>query len=527
MPRTPKDKKPGGEKKKSISPSSSATSDALLEMQSSVGNQATQMIQTNTTASQPPGFFHFGSGGFNYQVPQIPMIQEFNRDLEGSFASAPSASDQESFPHLNRMEGERRTAKLEEPSDRAALVKEAKNQGRAHKLMSLEAPSLFEPDETYKLGRIQGSANPFQKNEQHFYDASSSFTPYPREAEHLQEMATGEQTEQDVWRGLDASNRGERPPEAFADHERTLQSVPTIFNLAEVQRSKLMGASSNLEVANQAHTLGTPRSFEDEFGHTEKREMKKRKKKASDAGSDTDSDTASSSKTGKGKPSAKKKSKTDPDTTSVDFNVPGSIAATGSGAVHQFQAVESSIMGGEMSDKSIREKVKRAPKGSNVEEARDLAVRKRDSLLRTFGERMQMTDVDFAQQEIEPADREAATMSRVRSGIRRNSMSQMGLLRGNLRTLEKKKKAEGMDVEEKVPHSKDPLIDNESEVDEDFIPEVDSSDEKYEYDEENSSDEEEDIVADDDIGWDEEEEEVVFDEDVASTNEEEEEEPGK
>jgi hypothetical protein len=93
--------------------------------------------------------------------------------------------------------------------------------------------------------------------------------------------------------------------------------------------------------------------------------------------------------------------------------------------------------------------------------------------------------------------------------------------------LEKKKKAEGMDVEEKVPHSKDPLIDNESEVDEDFIPEVDSSDEKYEYDEENSSDEEEDIVADDDIGWDEEEEEVVFDEDVVPTNEEEEEEPGK
>jgi hypothetical protein len=62
-------------------------------------------------------------------------------------------------------------------------------------------------------------------------------------------------------------------------------------------------------------------------------------------------------------------------------------------------------------------------------------------------------------------------------------MPQMGLMRGNLRTLEKKD-SDGLDSEEKVSHSTEPLIDFGSEKDEeDFIPETENSEDEADYEE--------------------------------------------
>ncbi len=411
-----KKKKMSAKKPGSSASSSSAVGDALLEMQRIGGNQqALSMLSTLPSTAKPSAnTFSVSSEGFRYQLPQAPLVQEFNRDLLSGYSHAPSASDRELFPHLNREEDGRRSAELGAPSDRAALVKEARDQGRAHGYVRLDASSPSVRGKKHRLGRMQGKNQRGQQKEQHFYDAGGKFTPYPREAEHLRSMTSSSKGAQDVWRALDAVNRGEKVPEGFEGHERELMSVPTITNLSEVQRSPLMGAASNMEIANQAHTIGTPKPFEEAFGSSEEREVKKkRKRKTEDADSDSD------------------ESKT------KAFNFPGSISSTGAGAVHQFQAVEESIMKGEMSDESVRKRVKRAPEAGTVEEARGFAVKKKKTLLGTFQDRLQLTDVSSAQREPNEADRELATLMRLRSGLRRNAMPQMGLLRGGLRTLEK------------------------------------------------------------------------------------------
>ncbi len=416
MPRKSDEKKTKTPAKKTASSaSSSAVSDALLEMQRTGGNQqALSMIGTVPSASTPSAnTFSVSSAGFQYQLPQAPLIQEFNRDLLSGYSHASSASDRERFPHLNREEDGRRLAELRDPSDRAALVKEARSQGRSHGYVRLDAASPSAREKKLRLGRIQGKNQRGQQKEQHFYDAGGKFTPYPREAEHLQGMTSPSTSTQDVWRALDAVNRGEKVPAGFEGHERELMSVPTITNLSEVQRSPLMGAASNMEIANQAHTTATPKSFEEAFGSSEEREVKKKKRKRKTEDPD------------------------DGDSRTKAFNLPGSISSTGAGAVHQFQAVEDSILRDELSDGPVRKRVKRAPEAGTVEEARGFAVKKKKALLDTFRDRLRMTDVASAQREPNESDRELATLMRLRSGLRRNAMPQMGLLRGGLRTLEK------------------------------------------------------------------------------------------
>ncbi|MFC4599833.1 hypothetical protein [Cohnella hongkongensis] len=437
-------------KKTASSASSSAVGDALLEMQQTGGNQhALSMIQTVPSDAGPsPGMFSIGSGGFQYQLPQASLIQEFSRDLTSGYAQAPSASDRERFPHLNREEGDRRLAELREPADRAALVKEARDQGRAHEYLRLTATSSRGRESALRLGRVQGTKKRGQQREQHFYDSGGKFTPYPREAEHLEGMTSPGTSTQKVWKALDAVNRGEAPPQGFESQERELMSVPVITNLSEVQRSPLMGAASNMEIANQAHTTGTPKSFEEAFGRSEEREVKKRKRKREKADSD------------------------EGDSKTKAFNFPGSISATGSGAVHQFQAVEDSLMRGELSEDAVRKRVRRAPEGSDVEEARRLAVGKQKALLGTFQDRLSMTDVSYAQGESVGADREMATLMRLRSGLRRNAMPQMGLL-PSLRTLEKQTASSSSSTSSTSPAAKVPFeaFDSGHEVDDDeFVP---------------------------------------------------------
>jgi len=478
MPRKNEEKttKAPAKKPASSGSSSSAVSDALLEMQQTGGNQqALSMLSTvPATATPSANTFSVSSEGFQYQLPQAPLIQEFNRDLLSGYSHAPSASDRERFPHLNQEESGRRSAELRDPSDRAALVKEARNQGRAHSYVRLDAASPTVPGKKHRLGRMQGKSQRGQEKEQHFYDNGGKFTPYPREADHLQSMTSSSTSRQDVWKALDAVNRGEQVPEGFEGHERELMSVPTITNLSEVQRSPLMGAASNMEIANQAHTSGTPRPFEEAFGNSEEREVKKkRKRKTEDDGSDSE------------------------DSKTKAFNFPGSISSTGAGAVHQFQAVEDSIMRGEMSDESVSKRVKRAPEAGTVKEARDFAVKKKKALLNTFQDRLQMTDISYAQSEPTGEDREQATLMRLRSGLRRNALPQMGLLRGGLRTLEKSSaSSSSSSSEEKTPlEAFDPGEEVEFE-DEEFLPpenelEEDSEDESEPVDEEEEMDEEE------------------------------------
>jgi|GEM_PF-2698855 len=480
MPRKNKEKttKTPAKKPASSGSSSSAVSDALLEMQQTGGNQqALSMLSTvPTTATPSANAFSVSSGGFQYQLPQAPLIQEFNRDLLSGYSHAPSASDHEMFPHLNQEESGRRSAELRDPSDRAALVKEARNQGRAHSYVRLDAASPTVPGKRHKLGRMQGKSQRGQQKEQHFYDAGGKFTPYPREAEHLDGMTSSSTSTQDVWRALDAVNRGEQAPEGFEGHERELMSVPTITNLSEVQRSPLMGAASNMEIANQAHTTGTPKSFEEGFGNSEEREVKKKRKRKTES-ADADSDSE--------------------DSKTKAFNFPGSISSTGAGAVHQFQAVEDSIMRGEMSDESVSKRVKRAPEAGTVKEARDFALKKKKALLNTFQDRLQMTDISYAQSEPTVEDREQASLLRLRSGLRRNALPQMGLLRGGLRTLEKSSaSSSSSSSEEKTPLEAFDLGEEAEVEDQEFLPpgnelEEDSEDESDPKDEEEEMDEEE------------------------------------
>ncbi|WP_372632036.1 hypothetical protein [Cohnella sp.] len=461
--------KTSAKKSGSSGSSSSAVSDALLEMQQTGGNQqALSMLSTvPSTETRSANTFSVSSEGFQYQLPQAPLIQEFNRDLLSGYSHAPSASDRERFPHLNLEESGRRSAELRDPSDRAALVKEARDQGRAHSYVRLDATSPSVRGKKHRLGRMQGKNQRGQQKEQHFYDAGGKFTPYPREAEHLQGMTSSSTSTQDVWKALDAVNRGEKVQEGFEGHERELMSVPTITNLSEVQRSPLLGAASNMEIANQAHTSGTPRPFEEAFGRSEEREAKKKRKRKTES-EDSDSE----------------------DTKTKAFNFPGSISSTGAGAVHQFQAVEDSIMRGEMSDDSVRKRVKRAPESGTVEEARGFAVKKKKALLATFQDRLQMTDISSAQQEPVGEDRELATLMRLRSGLRRNALPQMGLLRGGLRTLEKSSSSSSSSsAEEKVPHE---AFDVGEEVDEEeFLPQVDELEEELEFGSEPEDEEEE------------------------------------
>lgn len=416
-----KKKQQDGKTSSPAQPSQQSAQSPALQLQQSVGNQATMgLIMASAPPSLPQqqlpqgptgpggGFFQTSAQGYDYQIPQAPFLQSVNRDLQASYGSAPSARDTEQFPHLNLNPDGKRQAEIHEPSDRAALVKEAQDQKRAHGYVKLSTPSLFEPDQMQALGRIQNPPARQLRNEQHFYDASNSFTPYPREAEHLQKMADDGRSEREVWQALDAVGRGQRPPSSFRDEELALQSVPTITNISEVQRSPLMGAASNLEIANQAQRPDTPISFQTAFGQSDDRQVQKKSKK---------------------KPG-------NAETKDVTFNLPGTISSTGSGAVHQFQAVEQSMMEGNMSDESVRKKVKRAPQGSNVEEARDLAIHKRDALLDTFEQRIQMTDIDQAQSFSSEKDRRDATMMRLYSGVDRNTKPQMGLMgHHNLRPL--------------------------------------------------------------------------------------------
>jgi hypothetical protein len=361
----------------------------------------------------------------------VELLQGFNRELKSAYAHTPSSSDKDRFPHLNsKGKKGRRRALLKAPSDRAALVAETKELGHGHRYAQLEAEldaeldtgldgeSLAKPSETYPLGRIQNPTRPALWKEQHYYDAGGSFTPYPREAEHLESLAADGKSTKDVWQALDAVNRGQRPSEAFRAHEQSLMSVPTITNISEVQRSPLMGAGANLEMANQAHALGEAASFQSAFGYTEERERPSRIK------------ASSSATKKKAKPSRKPKP--------LLVNLPGSIHSTGSGAVHQFEAVEKAIESGDISDAAVRREVKRAHRGSNVAEARDLAVGKKDALLKTFGDRLQMTDISKAQEIEGDGGRETATLMRLQSGLRRNTMRQMGLLPYSLRTLAKR-----------------------------------------------------------------------------------------
>ncbi len=333
-----------------------------------------------------------GSGTNAFQIPQQPFLQGFREDVQNRYGAMQSASDPSAFPHLNqqRMDGEdeRRHAQLQQPRDKAALVKQAQDQGRSHKYMTISNRSPS--GSTQDLGRIQSSV-PWAPREQHFYNTEGSFTPYPAEASHLQSMTGGETSTQDVWQALDSANRGEELPEEFTDQSQSLQSVPTIFNISEAQRSPLMSATSNMVISNQAQTTGTPQSFPQAFGRATKMGGK-------------------------------------------NINLPGTIPATGSGAVHQFGAVESSLVGGDFSEESVRKNVKRGPSGMGVAKARDYAAQKRNDLIGAFGDRMGMTDVAYAQREGNEESEEATRM-RLQSGINRSSLPQMGLMRSGLRPL--------------------------------------------------------------------------------------------
>jgi hypothetical protein len=476
----PRSNKKGGRAKGSASSSSGAVVSNAQDMQQ--GNQDTlRMIQTRPATSAPgPNTFQVSAGGFNYQLPQLDLLQEFNRGLQSAYANTASSSDQEQFPHLNdQMPDGRRLAKLMEPSDRAALVKETQDQGRAHKYLKLEAPSSSNSQENFKLGRLQNPPMKGSAKEQHFFDESGSFTPYPREADHLEELATGGKTRKDVWKVLDAVNRGEKPPNGFEAHEQLLMSVPTITNLSEVQRSPLMGASTNLEIANQAHTTGASASFSSAFGTSEERKLDTKRKRNSKK-DDSEAENAT-----------KKKKKEQ-----VTFNLPGTLSSTGTGAVHQFEAVENSIMNRELSDYAVKKKVKRAPEGAKVAEARNLAVFKKNALLSTYSERLKMTDIERAQNETSAEAREEATLMRLRSGLRRNSMPQMGLLRTGLRTLEKQT-ASSSGVSNADVRS--PLDDAENDLDETYDPTMDVQEEEESEDESEWAKHVDDEIEDDEI----------------------------
>jgi hypothetical protein len=312
------------------------------------------------------------------------------QDLAMRYDRVPSAADADRYPHLNSTTTvgtrQRRQAEIRGPEDRAALVSQAREQGRALPYVALSAASAAAAGTTHSLGRV--SASPFgAAREQHYYDSSGSFTPYPVEGQFLEGQAAAGAGRQNVWRDLHRVSTGGAPATLTA-HERHLQSVPTILNVSEPQRSPLMAAASNLEVANQAQTTGTPRSFADAFGQAR-----------------------------------------------GTVNIPGTIAATGSGAVHQFDAVDNAIAAGDIGNASLQRRVTRAPQGMRLPQARNLTVRRRDNLLRTVRERIDMTDTDRAMQEPTRTGRDMAVRMRVRSGIDRAALRPMGLSRYDYRPL--------------------------------------------------------------------------------------------
>jgi hypothetical protein len=348
--------------------------------------------QVSAYGSDAPGHWNVISGPSTFSIPQVDFLQAYQQSLHSRYSHLPSASDEESYPHLNQTveigDRERRQAVITSPFDRALLVKQALDNKHSLPYVKLETPSFSSPDSTLDLGRISASPFPSGAREQHFYDSNGTFTPYPAEGQRLQSLATNGVTEQQVWQSLHSVSRGDAPVPQLMEHELELQSVPTIFNISETQRSHLMSASSDLEVANQAHTSEEPRDFRSAFGYSSK-----------------------------------------------NVNYPGTISATGSGAVHQFGAFETALMDGDLSDEAICENVTRAPKGMTLETARDLAVERRDNVLNTFGERMAMTDIEKAAELSDEEDREDAVSMRLMSGVNRSTLPQMGLMKYNLRPL--------------------------------------------------------------------------------------------
>jgi hypothetical protein len=280
---------------------------------------------------------------------------------------------------------ERRQASVQ-PADRAPLVKEAQDQGRALPYVSLTTPSFANPNQQLDLGRI--SSSPFNRNEQHYYNQNNGFTPYPQEAQTFQGMATGGVTEKQVWQSLHNVNMGQPPLPQMMQHEQELQSVPNIINLAETQRSPLMGALSNLEIANQAQKSGPASSFQQAFGQNQ-----------------------------------------------GGVNLPGTIAATGAGAVHQFSAFERSLLENDIGDENIQRKVTRAPKKVPIAKARRMATKRRDNILDSMNDRFRMTNLKMAMKMKKPNDRRDAMYMRLLSAAKRNSMGPMGLSRYNFRSL--------------------------------------------------------------------------------------------
>jgi hypothetical protein len=351
--------------------------------------------QVSEYGSPTPGHWNLTSGPSMFSIPQVGFLQSYQQSLGERYSHMPSASDEESYPHLNQTveigDRERRHAVITSPFDRALLVKQALDNKHSLPYVKLETSSFSSPDTSLDLGRISASPFPSGAREQHFYDSHGTFTPYPAEGQHLQSLATDGVTKQQVWQSLHSVSRGEAPMEELMQHELELQSVPTIFNISETQRSHLMSASSNLEVTNQAHTSEEPLDFRSAFGYSSK-----------------------------------------------NVNYPGTISATGSGAVHQFGAFETALMEGDISDDAIRGNVIRAPKGMALETARDLAVERRDNVLNTFGQRMEMTDIEKAAELSDEEDREDAVSMRLTSGINRSTLPQMGLMKYNLRPLLKK-----------------------------------------------------------------------------------------
>jgi hypothetical protein len=201
-------------------------------------------------------------------------------------------------------------------------------------------------------------------------------------------MATGDVSQQQVWQSLHNVSLGRAPLPQLMQHDQELRSVPTIINLAETQRSPLMGALSNLEIANQAQTYEPTIPLTQAFGQRR-----------------------------------------------GEVNYPGTIASTGSGAVHQFDAFATALSQGNISDEAIQANVRRAPQGMSVETARSLATERRDNVLNTVQQRFDMTDIDQAMRIEDQRDREDAVYGRLLSGVSRNSMAQMGLSRYNFRSL--------------------------------------------------------------------------------------------
>lgn len=342
------------------------------------------------------GQFSHVSGGNTYTFPARDFLQDVRQDLDMRYQHTPSASDSMQFPHLNQQTSingrDRRLADIQSPQDRSALVSEAHQQGRTHGYVALQTNGTDQ-------GRISASPFPSGRREQHYYDPSSTFTPYPQEAQHLQGLASRIQDEneemgpidarQQVYQSLDAVNRGR--PSGMED-ESQLQSVPLIINLAEVQRSHLMGYSSNLELANQAQ-MSNPDPFSQVFGTSVQRG-------------------------------------------GHNVNLPGTMSATGTGAVHRFDAIDESLEADEFTREGVQSRITRAPQGLTLPQNRNLVEQNRQNLMGTFQQRFDMTDTGYAQEQFsDDESREAATRARLRSSADRSALGQMGLSRYNYRPL--------------------------------------------------------------------------------------------